>query len=140
MDLNVFKTDTVKTDEGVWCPIDSETDIKIARYGNKVFQRAFQREMKPYKQLIDRGALDDDTADKILVNAIAEGILLDWRGMKKNGEDLPYSRSAAIDILLDKSLRDFRALVVELAQDMQLFRETEIEDAEGKSQSSSAGS
>jgi hypothetical protein len=139
MDLNIFKTDEQKSDEGVWCPVDVKTDIKIGRYGNRTFQRALKREMQPYKRLIDRDALDDETADKVLVNAIAEGLLLDWRGMTRDGEPLPYSREAAIEILSNKQFRDFRQLVVELAQDMQLFREEEVEQNEGKSQSLSDG-
>jgi len=139
MDLNLFKTDEKKSDEGVWCPVDAVTEIKIARYGNRVFQRALKNAMKPYKQLIDRGAIDDDTADRVLVTAIADGILLDWRGMTRNGKELPYSREEAVKILLDKSLRDFRALVVELSQDMQMFRDAEIEEAAGNLQSSSDG-
>lgn len=140
MDLNLFKTDESKSNEGVWCPVDPTTQIKIARYGNRLFQRALQREMKPYKQMIDKGALDDDTADLLLVTAMAEGILVDWRGMTHGGEPLPYTRAAAIELLLDKKFRDFRELVVNLAQDMQLFREEEIEEDAGNSQSSSDGS
>lgn len=139
MDLELFRTDEKKSDEGVWCPVDAKTEVKIARYGNRTFQRALKREMKPYKRLIDRDALDDDTADKVLVAAIAEGILVDWRGMTKAGVELPYSRAAAEEILMDKTLRDFRGLVIELSQDMQMFRDEEIEDNEGKSQSSSDG-
>lgn len=140
MDLNTFKTDVKKSDEGVWCPVDTTTDIKIARYGNRTFQRALKRVMKPHKVMIDRGTLDDDMADKLLVEAMAEGILIDWRGMTENGAPLEYTKSEAIKVLLNKELRDFRELVVSLSQDMQLFRDEEIEEAEKKSQSSSDGS
>lgn len=139
MDLNTFKTNAEKSDEGVWCPVDASTDIKIARYGNRTFQRALKRVMKPHKVMIDRGTLDDDTADALLVEAMAEGILIDWRGMTQAGEPLEYTKSAAIKVLLDKNLRDFRELVVSLSQDMQLFRDEEIEEAEKKSQSLSDG-
>jgi hypothetical protein len=114
VDLNLFKTDVSKSSDGVWCPVDVNTGLKIARFGNRTFQRALKREMKPYQRLIDRDALDDETSDKILVTAIVEGILLDWRGMTRDGEPLPYTKSAAIAILLDKSLEDFRKVVLDL--------------------------
>lgn len=139
MDLDIFETNEEKSNEGVWCPIDAVTDIKIARYGNRIFQRALKRVMKPHKVMIDRGTLDDDTADKLLVEALAEGILIDWRGMTRKGAPLEYSRSAAVDVLTDKRLRDFREMVVMLSQDMQLFRDEEIDEAEKKPVSSSDG-
>jgi len=140
MDLNVFETDANKSNDGVWCPVDTETEVKIARYGNKNFQRSLQREMAPYKRIINTGAMKDDVADKIMCTALAEGILVDWRGMKYGGEDLPYSIEAAVEILMNPKLRDFRQLVVELSQEMELFREEEVAESEGKSQAGSSGS
>lgn len=140
MDLNIFETNETKSDDGVWVPVDLKTSVKIARYGNRKFNRALQRGMKPYKQLIDKEALDDETSDKVFVTAIVEGILVDWRGMVYNGEPLPYSKEAAIKILMNKKLRDFREFVIVTSQDMQLYRDEEVAEAEGKSESSSDGS
>lgn len=139
MDLNTFKTNVVKSDEGVWCPVDATTDIKIARYGNRTFQRALKRVMKPHKVMIDRGTLDDDTADRLLVEALAEGILIDWKGMTQAGKPLEYTHAEAVKVLMNKELRDFRELVVSLSQDMQMFRDEDIDDAEKKSPTSSNG-
>ena len=136
MDLSLFETDANKSKDGVWCPIDAVTNLRIARYGNAKFKRYLEREMKPYKRLIDKGALKEETADKILAGAIASTILVDWENMEYNGEPLAYSHEAAVKILLDPKLRDFRDVVVELSQDMQLFKEEEVEEDAGNSQSS----
>jgi hypothetical protein len=136
VDLNLFETDAAKSKDGVWCPIDNVTDIRIARYGNPKFRSYLEREMKPYKRLIDKGALKEETADKILAGAIASTILVDWRNMELNGAPLPYSQESALKILLDPKLRDFRDIVVELSQDMQLFKEQEVQEDAGNSQTS----
>lgn len=129
MDLTLFQTDADRSVDGVWCPVDDDTKIKVARLGNKRYQRVLQREMTPYKRLIDKGTVSDDVADKILVTAMAEAILLDWEGMTKHGEPFPYSKQNAVDLLLDPNLKDFRDFVTELSQDIELFRQEEIQEA-----------
>ena len=139
MDLNNFATDVSLAEEGAWIQIDEETSIRVARYGNRRFKKVFARLTAPYKVQIQQGTLNEEMASSLLTRAIAEAILVDWKGMKKAGKDLPYSVEAAIKILSDETLSNFRDMVVNLSQDIQTFREQEVREDAEKLQSISGG-
>lgn len=139
MDLKNMRTDIDKAERGVWYPVDSETKILVARYGNKAFQEELKRLTAPYKLAIQKNQLDTDTKERLSIEAIAKHILLGWEGMKTNGTPLPYSIEAAIEILSDPTLNEFRELVLEVSTDAELYRAEAVDDMVGKSQSSTAG-
>lgn len=138
MDLTRFKADPVLEDEGVWTSVDAGTEasIKIARIGNRRYREAMTRRLKPYRRALRNGTLDE----KVTAEVLAETILLDWKGLTQDGVPLTYSPDAAKDLLCDNRFKDFRDLVVELAGDLELYRQQDIEDAEKNFEPSSTGS
>ena len=139
MDLNNFATNVELSEEGVWCPVDAVTEIRVARYGNRKFQRLLQKLSAPYKVQMERQMMKDDVAEAVFIEALATAILVDWRGMTENGEPLPYSKENAIAVLSNPKLKDFRDLVVSLSQDAEMFRDEEVSEAKEKSQSGTDG-
>ncbi|MFX4220699.1 MAG: hypothetical protein ACMVO3_06715 [Thalassobaculum sp.] len=141
MDLSRFKTDTALEDEGVWTTIDaaSDAEIRIARIGNRRYRETMAKRLKPYRRALRAGTLDDSVTERLTAEVLAETVLLDWRGLTVDGAPLPYSRETARDLLLDPAYRDFRDLVVELAGELDLYRERDLEDAEKNLATSSAG-
>lgn len=141
MDLNRFKTDTALEDAGVWTSIDaaSDAEIRIARIGNRRYRETMARRLKPYRRALRAGTLDDSVTERITAEVLAETVLLDWRGLTVDGAALAYSREAARDLLLDPAYRDFRDLVVEMAGELDLYRERDLEDAEKNLAASSGG-
>ncbi len=127
MDLSDFKTDVTASEDGVWIDIDSDASVKVARANNKKFRKRLQQLTAPYKRLIEQDKISDDKLDELLVIALAECVLLDWRGLSVNGENIEYSRENAIKILSDPAYVDFRDYIVSLSQDADVFREKEIE-------------
>lgn len=142
MDLGRFKTDTALEDDGVWTTIDagSGAEIRIARIGNRRYREAMARRLKPYRRALRAGTLDDSVTERITAEVLAETVLLDWRGLTNAGAPLPYGRETARDLLLDPAYRDFRDLVVELAGELDLYRERDLEAAEKNSATSCGGS
>lgn len=142
MDLTRFKADPVLEDEGVWTSVDAGTEasIKIARIGNRRYREAMTRRLKPYRRALRNGTLDEKVTEKITAEVLAETILLDWKGLTQDGVPLTYSPDAAKDLLCDNRFKDFRDLVVELAGDLELYRQQDIEDAEKNFEPSSTGS
>lgn len=131
MNIRTFQTDKSLETEGVWQDVGDGGELLIARLGNKKYQDAVRKRMKPYKQAIKQDRLPDEVADKIVVTALADHILLDWRGIK-DGPDGPvveYTRETAIAWLTD--MPDFRELVLALANDMESYRTADIEDDAG---------
>lgn len=128
MDLNELKTDPKKSEQGTWVRLDDTTRIKIARFGSERFQEAFRARMAPTKKVKGR-KLSDQENNEITVDIILDSILLDWEGMQLNGEEVPFSE--AREILLNKKYKDFRLMLAEVADDIENFREEELEADSG---------
>lgn len=107
--------------EGVWSDIGGGASVKVARGGNSVYTAAIRRLMKPHRITLRKGAMPDDLVDKIGVQAMAEALLLDWKGLTLGGKPLEYSTATAVEMLT--KYRDFRDQILELAADMSLYQE-----------------
>lgn len=124
----LFATDTAAETDGVWIPVSDGIEVLIARAGNQKFQKAYSRLCKPHRNLIRKGLLDGKTGDRLLVEALSEGILLDWRGIEQDGALLPYSKEAAVKLLAE--MKDFADFVAAESQRMENFRLLDLEQAE----------
>lgn len=130
MDISEFSTDQNLEEEGVWISLDGNgTEIKVARMNCRPYKKYFQAITKPYKRLIRNGSLSEDLAEKLLIDALAHKIVLDWKGLTKNGKKFPYSVENATQFL--STSPDFRDLVTEAASEMDNFRQKELEEAAG---------
>lgn len=127
MDLNRFKSDPTREEDGVWVEVGDGARLRIARIGSKKYHSEFTRRSKPYKRQIRSETLPDSVADKILAETLASAVLLDWDGLTLGGKALKYSRDKAVELLMDPAMKDFRALVVELATDAEQYRADELE-------------
>jgi hypothetical protein len=129
MDIKkTFATDSDKEKEGAWVEFGSECSVKIARINNPNYVREFRRLTKVHKQAIRRGTLDEETADDILIEAMAKSIVTDWKGLKEDGVEIPYSVENAIRLL--KQYNDFREQVAEIASSIAAYQLEEDEDSE----------
>jgi hypothetical protein len=130
MDVSKFQTNKSMEEEGVWVDVDGNgTRIKVARINNARYKKYFQKITKPYKRQIRTGTLSEDLAEKLLVDALANTILLDWKGFTKEGQDFPYSVDHARLFLAESP--DFRDFVSDAANEMETFRTAELEEARG---------
>lgn len=124
MDIRkAFAVDKSKELDGVWVQLDADTRILVARLGNERYRKVLREGMAPYRKAIKADTLSEDVQDKIMVDALVEGVLLDWEGMAENGKTLPYSKDTARRLLSDPALKDFRDFVVEVSNEQSLFKE-----------------
>lgn len=133
MDLSKFKADRTAEDEGVWVALDGDDSgarVKLARIGNRRYREAMQRRMKPFRRALRAGTLEEATAERVTAEVLAETVLLDWQDLALDGAALAYSPDRARELLLDPALRDFRDLIVEMATDIELYRQQDQEEAE----------
>ena len=128
MELNKLKTDSQKEVEGVWHDLGEGARIKIARAGNKAYAEYIQKAMKPHRKAIKAGTLSDKVAEKIVVGALAETVLLDWEGFTEGGKAVKYSIDKAKEILSNPDFHDFKEMVAELADDAEAYRTEVLED------------
>lgn len=139
MDLRKFKSDPTKEQDGTWVTLDETCSLLIARADNTKFKEAMRVALKPHKTAVRSGTISEEAADTIAATVMGQTILLGWKGLKLDGKEVTYSPAEATRILKDKTLRDFRQLVISLSEDVTLFREQEMEEAVKNSESGSAG-
>jgi len=134
----IFGTDKVKEDEGTWIDMGDGAKIKVARMGNPKYTKEFQRLTKPYRQAIRRGTIQEELAEKLLIEALAKHILIGWVGITDdNDKEIAYSTENSIMLLTE--LKDFRDYVTEQATSIENFKQEVDEDSEKNSQNISAG-
>jgi len=128
-----FDESTVdKESDGVWQEYEG-SEFRIAHMGNMGFQREFARLQRPYKRDIAKDRLDPSTAQKIMCQAMAKHVLLDWRNVKGKDGEVAYSTEKAYSLLNRNS--SFRRFVVDFATELDNFRAEELEEV-GKSPAS----
>lgn len=127
-DIELLRTDTQKEEDGVWMevPLFGEMlNMRIARLGNKAYERALEARQKPYVQQIRAGTLSTDIQNKILIDCVARHVLKDWRDLTKGGEPFPYSVENAVWLLTSNS--DLLNAVVKASADAEQYRAQMLE-------------
>lgn len=126
MDLSTFDVNDTLSLEGQWVPIGKTASLKIARMNNENYREFVKKKTKPFRSAIRAGQVDEELMTEIIIQAVARHILLDWKGITENKEELAYNTANAERVLRDKE--PFRDLVMSLANDQQLFQEADLED------------
>ncbi len=128
MDLNQTRIDDKIEREGRWVDYDDETSFLIARWMNPTHKAYVQRAVKPYLRRHRRSELPQDVADRIEAQAMAETILLGWKGLKQRGEDLPYSKGEALRLLQDPAQSWLVEFVQGEAMDLAAYQAEDLEE------------
>lgn len=136
MDFNEFATDTVAEIEGKWFPL-KDAQLRLARTGNPRYREKLRVELNIHGAAIEKGLLDLELNDAVMIDVLVDTILLDWKGFTEGGRDVPYSKAKAREMLT--KFRDFREFVAATADKMDNFRLAEVEEAKGNSKPASSG-
>lgn len=128
MDFSEVKTNSTLSEGGVWMEHDETTSFLVARFGNKKFQAHFQKLINPYRRQFDAGKLSADKQTDIMCRCMAKCILLGWKGLTMDGEDVEYTEEKAYELLSMDGADEFRDLVTSYAQDADAFRNEELEE------------
>jgi hypothetical protein len=127
MDIfDVYATDETAEVEGRWFPLDKKTKVLVARTGNANYLKAIRKRMKDAQ--IDTEDQSDDNeklVTDLIIETMAETVLLGWKGMSMKGEELTYSKTNAMKAL---AVKGFRARISSIADKLESFRVKEEED------------
>ena len=133
-----FETDEQLEVDGVWEDLDDEgAGILVARVGNKAYLQTYQKIPLGVRRQLDTGTLPEKMGDQLINKLLAKTILLDWRGLANDGKEIEYNYDNAL--LMLTNYKDFREFVWSIANDLARFREEDLEEASGNSESASAG-
>lgn len=103
--FDMFETDTLMETGGIW--IDYGVNggkFLVARSGgaNTKFAKVLEFKMRPHRRQMDSGKLDNEVANRILMESFVEAALLDWDGVQTSaGETLTFSKDNAIQLFTD---------------------------------------
>lgn len=139
MDLRNFAIDIKAETEGVWLPC-GDAQLKIGRLNSPAYKEAFAKAARPFSALAKAGILKDQDARNIVAEALAKTVLLDWKNLKLDGVELPYSQAKAQELLSNPEFDSFVKLVNDLAENEANFRQEEISKEMGEPENISSGS
>lgn len=123
--FTISEQENPRLEGGTWAEYNGG-EFLIAHAGSLRFQRALSRLQKPHRRKMEKGEMDPADSRKLLIQALAEAILLDWKGVKNSaGEDVAYSVKSAITALTNDPA--FREFVMEFSAEMENFRKEEAE-------------
>jgi hypothetical protein len=120
MDITALVTSTDATEKGREFAFGADAKLVIAASGNTTHRKALRRLYEPHsKALAFGGSIDPETAKAIDDEAMAEGVLVGWSGITKDGDPLAYSKENALWLLRNVAL--LRKFVVSASEDAALF-------------------
>ena len=140
--MNLYKayeTDTTVETDGVIIDYGPNSkgkpiQIRIARAGgaNVRFAKILEHKTKPYKRAIANESLDEKIMNKIMVEAYADAVILDWTGVEdREGNAMSFSKENVIKLFTD--LPELFRDIIEQSQKTALFRAEIREEEAGNS-------
>lgn len=130
--FDAFATDTAREEEGSWVDYAPNVSFLIARSNNKGYSRALTKKFERNKLTLEtKGQAAEDLAENIIVEVMAQHILLGWKG-EFNWKGKPvgeYSVERAKEML---NVKDFRRWVVSKAEDFERFKLAQDEGDQGE--------
>lgn len=120
-----FGTNQKKEQEGAWIFYDEELGFKVKRLSerNKSYSVAIER----VERQLRRKTIKESEAEKKLVEIFIDHSLLDWKGVEKDGEPLPFNKENASWLLTNPEWPDFFKDILAKAHDNEYFKNVEEE-------------
>ncbi|MAE84064.1 MAG: hypothetical protein CMB80_15080 [Flammeovirgaceae bacterium] len=127
----MFNVDSINKDKknnGVWA--DFEGGSFLIAYASKMsFQRELARLQQPYARKIDKGTIDPKISLDILAEALSKHVLLDWKNVGANGEEIEYTPEIAKKVIIAND--ELRGFVSDFSIELENFKQEALEE-EGK--------
>lgn len=128
--LDSYITDSdIEGDVGVWLKFPGDRRVRVLRAGgsNKRFSRSFSRVVKPYRRQLDRGTLDPEKSEELMLEVYLDAVIMDWEGFKdKKGRDIPFSRGSAREFFI--AVPEMFSEIQSIASEAATFQEREAEE------------
>lgn len=128
MDIfNSFATDEVAENEGRWFPLSKTAKVLVARTGNSAYIKALRQRMKDNQiDAEDSSDENEKLVTDLVIETMAETVLLGWSGLEYKGKAMDYSKANAVTLLQVKA---FRKRIGDIADKHESFRIREEEEA-----------
>ncbi len=133
MDLSKLyvETDPTLEADGVEVTLAEGVSIIVRPMRNEAFRKHLQSLLKPYERRIQQKRMDAVLQDDLTRKAIAQHVLIGWKGIQVDGKALKYSPAAAEELM--KKYEDFQEDVLTAAMSRETFRAEIVEENEKNS-------
>lgn len=161
--IEAFASDRTREIDGVWVTVEHGVRLRVARMNNPKYLARLRELMRPHqaelrlgrtryvvdgKEAPPRDTASDELLEKLSIQAMARTILLGWENLyesKRNGSgevilgadgqpemvEVLYSEGKALEYL--RKFREFQLIVLEVANDQNIYREEVLQESEGNS-------
>lgn len=120
-----YKTDKSLEEQGVWVALGDGIEIKVARMSSERSQAVRRRLEKPYAKI--RNNLPEDIVEKLIIQQLAEAVLLDWKGVDgEDGKPLECSIPNKVKVLTE--YKDFTNDVITCSAEKETFKAQATEE------------
>lgn len=126
--IATFTTDEKLEAEGKWFPLSKTAKVLVARSGNDKYMSVLRQKMKEAQIDLSAGEEAEKLAEDVLIDVMAETLLLGWEGITQDGKPVPYSREQARTYL---RIKDFRKKITGFSDNFEAFR-VKAEAEQGK--------
>jgi hypothetical protein len=130
MAFNIYSVDEAKQSEGTWVEFEG-SEFCIAYANNPTFLKEKKRLERPFKRQIERGTMNEEDQRRITCEALATGVLVDWKNVTDGKKEIPYSKEIAAEAL--RLNPDLLGFVVEVAADIANYKKEDVEATASKS-------
>ena len=117
--IATFTTDEKLEAEGKWFPLSKTAKVLVARSGNDTYMSVLRQKMKEAQIDLSAGEEAEKLAEDVLIDVMAETLLLGWEGITQDGKPVPYSREQARTYL---RIKDFRKKIAGFSDNFEAFR------------------
>lgn len=127
-----FATDEALEVEGTWFHLSKTARVRVARAGNEKYLKALRKGLEANR--IDFESASDESnevAEKLMIDVMADTILLGWEGLSFQGKPMEYSRINARVLL---RVKDFRKKITGFSESFEAFKVKAQEDLGNDSQ------
>lgn len=107
--------------KGIWVTYYEDIEARVARINNPEYLEKLRKLSQPYMSDIQAGRFPDADMEALVMEAAAETILVDWRGMQDDEDkDVEYSPEQALAYL--REYPDFYNFVMRIANSAEMYR------------------
>ena len=124
---DMYKTDPSLEKDGIWLDY-GESKILIARAGgaNSAYSKMLEREMRPYRKILEHSLMKDETANRILQKVYAVTVVKGWENVPSAEDPWEFTPEKCVQLFTD--LPDLWRDVREMAGEIAAFRVQILED------------
>jgi hypothetical protein len=121
-----FATDESLENEGKWFNLSKTAKVRVARSGNAKYVKQLRKKLEENRIDLDsQGDEANELAEKVMIDVLADTILVGWEGLEYRGKPMEYSRLNARILL---QVKDFRRKIVGFSESFEAFKVKQEEE------------